>query len=247
MKKITRLLALWLCLLMLTGTAGAEKLTDEQLASYYQNSVMVGDSIPRMLRNYIAVLQEKDPEYLADLRFFTQYSYKLRSAARETIDPEEVNLLYKGEDYTLCQLMEALQPEKLFILAGLNDKIGEKINAGMEYVEQIMALMKQYAPDTEVHFISLLPVTYRVEEERPNLQQKWDAYNAALEKKCGEVGAIYVEVAGPLKNEDGQLRFALSHDGLYHLNDDGNAILLRTLLDFAQTRYEAGLWTPDDQ
>ena len=56
-----------------------------------------------------------------------------------------------------------------------------------------------------------------------------------------------MEVAEPLKNEDGQLRFALSHDGLYHLNDDGNAILLRTLLDFAQTRYDAGLWTPDNQ
>ena len=246
MKCAKRLCALLLCVLMLLGAAGAERLTDQQLMSYYQDAVVVGDSLPRMLKNYLSARQEEDPSFFEGLRFFTYYSYRLRSAAREFPDPEEVNLVYKGTDYTLCQLMNLLRPGKVFILAGLNDKIGEKPEAGMQYVEEIMALMAAYAPDTQVYFFSLSPVTYRVEQERPHLQEKWDAYNAMLKEKCEAVGALYVEIAEPLKNEKGLLPLSLSHDGQYHLNDDGNAIWVQILLDYAQGRYDAGFWDPEN-
>lgn len=241
---IRRFCALLFCVLLLFCTANAERLTDHELSLYYQNSVVVGDSIPRMLRNYLTGLQENDPELMAGLRFFTYYSYKLQSAALELPDPEAVNLVYKGADLSLCQLMSELKPNRLFIQAGLNDKIGEKIDTGMNYVDDIMTLMQRYAPDTTVYFFSLLPVTYRVLEERPGLQEKWNAYNQRLAAKCEEVGAVYVEIAEPLKNEEGLLPLSLSHDGLYHLNDEGNAIWLQTLLDFAQNRYDAGSWSP---
>lgn len=246
MNMFKRLCALIFCVLMLSGTAGAERLSDQQLMTYYQNTVVVGDSIPRMLRNYIAGKQETDPAFFADMRFFTYYSYKLRSAAREFPDAEEVNLVYKGTDYTMCQLMGILKPDKAFVLAGLNDKIGEKIDKGMEYVDEIMRLMAQYAPQTKVYFFSLTPVTYRVEEERPKVPAQWNEYNARLREKCEEVGAIYVEIAEPLKNEKGLLPMDLSHDGQYHLNDEGNAIWVQSLLDFAQSRYDAGLWSPEN-
>lgn len=243
---IRRIGALVLCLLALGGAAGAERLSDQQLMSYYHNSVVVGDSIPRMLRNYIAGRQETDPAFFEGMRFFTYYSYMLRSAAREEPVEEEVNLVLKGADYSLCQLMNELQPDKVFVLAGLNDKIGEKIDKGMEYVAEIMRLMAQYAPETKVYFFSLTPVTYRVAEERPKLPEQWNEYNARLRQKCGEVGALYVEIAEPLKNEDGLLPMALSHDGQYHLNDEGNAVWVQALLDYAQSRYDAGLWSPEN-
>lgn len=246
MTLFNRLCALLLCGLMICGTAGAQRLSDEELMTYYQDAVVVGDSLPRMLKNYLSARQEEDPSYFEGMRFFTYYNYKLRSAAREFPHDDEVNLVYKGVDYTLCQLMNLLRPGKVFILAGLNDKIGEKPEKGMEYVEQIMALMEKHAPDTQVYFFSLSPVTYRVEEKRPHLQEKWDAYNARLEEKCREVGALYVDIAQPLKNEKGLLPMSLSHDGEYHLNAEGNAVWARTLLDYAQSRYDAGLWSPEN-
>lgn len=244
MRLLTRFLALILSLLMIAGPACAERLTDQQLMTYYQDAVVVGDSLPRMLKNYLSAKQEDDPSFFEGMRFFTYYSYRLRSAAREFPDEEEVNLVYKGENCTLCQLMEKLKPGKVFILAGLNDKVGENPEMGMQYVEQIMALMQQYAPDTQVHFFSLTPVTYRVEQDRPELQSKWNTYNALLKEKCEAVGALYVEIAEPLKNEKGLLPLSLSHDGLYHLNDEGNAIWVQLLLDYAQSRYDAGYWDP---
>lgn len=246
MKWLHRFGALVLALVLLCPAAMAQRLTDQELSSYYSDAVVVGDSLPRMLRNYLSNLQSDDPTFFEGMRFFTYYSYRLKSAARETINDDEVNLVYKGQNYVLCKLMEKLRPGKLFILAGLNDKIGDKPETGMEYVEEIMRLMAQYAPDTQVYFFSITPVTARADRERPNLQKKWDAYNEMLKHKCAEVGAIYVEIAERLKNENGLLPAALSHDGLYHLNDEGNKIWVEILLDFAQSRYDAGSWKPGE-
>jgi len=245
---VKRFFALLICLVLLAGSACAERLPDEQLVTYYNKSVFVGDSLPRMFRNYVVnTVQKEHPDYFKDTKFYTAYSYQLYAASLEKPSSSKVNLTYKGYDIAMCRLMEKLQPEKLFILAGLNDKIGEKIDRGMEYIDKIMALMEKYAPDTQVYFFSLTPVTAAVEKKRPHLQEKWDAYNVALEQKCQEVGAIYIDIATDLKGENGFMKKGISHDGEYHLNDKGNAIWVQTLLDFAQGEYDANRWVPVDE
>ena len=97
----------------------------------------------------------------------------------------------------------------------------------------------------EIHKGDEILETYRVEDERPGLTEKWNEYNACLKKKCEEVGALYVDIATPLRNEKGFLPMEWSHDSQYHLNDEGNAIWVQTLLDYAQSRYDAGLWSPE--
>ena len=56
-----------------------------------------------------------------------------------------------------------------------------------------------------------------------------------------------MDLAAGLKDEDGFLPASLSSDGQYHLNKDGNDILARELLDFAQAEYEAGRWIPAEK
>lgn len=242
-----RFFAMLLCAVLLAGTAYAERLPDEQLVTYYNHSIFVGDSLPRMFRNYVVnTVQKEHPDYFKETKFYTAYSYQLYTASLEKPSSSRVNLTYKGYDTTMCRLMEKLKPEKLFILAGLNDKIGEYPDRGMRYVEKIMELMKEYAPDTQVYFFSLTPVTAAVNKKRPHLQEKWDAYNELLEQKCQEVGAIYIDIATNLKGENGFMKKGISHDGEYHLNDKGNAIWLQTLLDFAQSEYDALRWVPMD-
>ncbi len=244
MKKLT---ALFLCALFVMGwgCACAGKLTAGEMMAYYDDGIFVGDSIIRMLKNYVGFRQQEDSSFFADTGFYASYSYTLEAAATDGPAPNEVNLLFRGKETPLSQLVETLQPEKLFLLAGLNDRIGEYPEAGMAYVEAIVALVRQKSPDTQLHFLSLLPVTAHAESERPGLQKMWDAYNELLRLKCEELGVIYIDVATPLKNQSGYLSIPLSHDYRYHLNDDGNAILVNTLLDFAASRHEAGLWQPE--
>ncbi|MBQ8149693.1 MAG: SGNH/GDSL hydrolase family protein [Clostridia bacterium] len=240
-------IALFLCAFFAFGCSCGcgEELSADRLMSYYDDGIFVGDSIIRMLKNYVGFRQQEDATFFANTGFYASYSYTLEAAATDGPAPNEVNLLFRGKETPLSRLVEKLQPGKLFLLAGLNDRIGEYPEAGMAYVEAIVALVRQYAPDTQIHFLSLLPVTAHAESERPQLQKMWDAYNELLRLKCEELGVVYIDVATPLKNDSGYLSIPLSHDYKYHLNDDGNAILVRTLLDFARSRYEAGLWQPE--
>ncbi|MBQ8162137.1 MAG: hypothetical protein IJ083_15530 [Clostridia bacterium] len=238
-----------ICLLALCLTASpalAERLPDSVLATYYDGSLFVGDSLVRMLRNYIAPLQEEDPGFFRDVTFCTAYSYTMLAASQEHPMGSEdaVNLMFRGQEMSMVEIAGALQPPKLFFLAGLNDTIGRRVEAGMGHVERMMGFMDKYAKDTRVYFFSLTPVTNAVEQVR-HLQDDWDLYNEALKEKCGEVGATYIDISTPLKGSDGLLPMALSQDGEYHLNEEGNAVWVQALLDFAQSEYDAGRWVPD--
>lgn len=253
MKKGCLLLVI-LLLLSLMGTAfgedvSAERLPDDVLMSYYDDTVFVGDSLIRMFHNYVKDRRKKEPDFFPGIKFYDSYSYQLRTAALEWVNAEKANLRYKGSDEVMCKIMRDLKPDKLFILAGLNDNFAREVNGvegvdrGMRAVTKIMELMEKYSPTTQVYFFSMTPVTQKVENKR-HIREKWDEYNARLEETCRELGAIYVDIATALKDENGLLPNAISNDKEYHLNDAGNAIWAQTLLDFAQGQYEAGQWTP---
>ena len=59
-----RLICLILLLALLGSAAQAEPLPDEQLMTYYSGALFIGDSVIRMLGNYIRPLQKKDPLFL---------------------------------------------------------------------------------------------------------------------------------------------------------------------------------------
>ena len=242
-----RLLLILLCILLVFPAALAEdaqekeRLPDEVLWTYYDNSMFVGDSMVTIFRNYVRSQQEENPAFFSGISFYAVAKFQLKVAGREGVGGSEVQLRYRGSEATMGQIMEAEQPGRVFILAGLNDRIHAHLDRADLYVDRIMSLRDRYAPDTKICFFSLAPVTKKVGAKR---QQGHDEYNAWLEAKCASVGAVFIDIATGLKGEDGFLRKSLSSDGEYHLNDEGNAIWAQTLLDFAQSRYEAGLWTP---
>ncbi|MBR5109265.1 MAG: hypothetical protein IK099_03635 [Clostridia bacterium] len=247
-------IAVLLCLLTLVANAWAfseetpARLPDETLMSFYDQSVFAGDSTIRMFRNYVKERQEKEPSYFSGIRFYSAYSIQLRTLGLEWVNSELTNLTYKGSDEVLCEIVQRIKPEKVFILAGLNDnfakeKNGEGIDRGMRYVGNIMKAINKHAPGTQVFFFSLTPVTQKVEDTR-HIQALWDQYNERLEQTCLELGATYIDIASALKDENGLLPKSITSEGEYHLNAEGNAIWAQVLLDFAQAQYEAGLWSP---
>ena len=228
------------------------RLPDETLMGFYDNAMFVGDSLVRMFRNYIKERQKQDQGYFSGTVFYSSYSYQLRLAAKEKPwSGDKANLQYKGKDETLCRIAKKEQPARILILAGLNDNFTQNVDGedgmdrGMRYVGQIMELLGEYAPEAQVYFFSLTPVTKEVEKKR-HVRDRWDEYNALLEARCAELGAGYIDIATPLKDEDGLLPKDRTADGEYHLNDRGNEIWAQTLLDYAQAQYEAGNWIPEE-
>lgn len=243
-----RLLIILLCLLLAAPAACGERLPDEQLITYYDQAFFVGDSLCEMLRYYVnGVVRREHPDYFRDVKFFTAHGYKLETAALRRPSYTETNLMYKGGAITVCGLAEKLQPEKMFILVGMNDRIGDHIDQGVAWIDTIIAMVQEVSPDTTLHFFSLTPIAAQVEKKALGRQEKWDAYNAALKEKCADAGVHFIDIATGLKGEDGLLAPALASEDGYHVNNDGNAIWVQTLLDFAQSQYELGLWAPADQ
>ena len=53
----------------------AERLSENQLASYYDGAVFVGDSITAQLLVYVREKQQKDPGFFSNVKFLTAQSY----------------------------------------------------------------------------------------------------------------------------------------------------------------------------
>ena len=245
---LAKRLVLWLALLLSLACAlpgGAEKLTQAQLISYYDNAVFVGDSITAQLLVYMRETQRKDPDFFPKVKFLTAQSYSLYTASRKNLLSGKPNLKYRGEEMPLCRILKELKPSKALILLGTNDYIGETIEKGITYDERIIDLAAEFAPDTQIIFESLTPVT-RAFCKRKDYRALWDNYNEALEKMCAERDVPYIDISTALKDEEGYLRENLSSDGKYHLKPEGLQLWLDALLDFAQNEYDQGRWTPEE-
>ncbi|MBR5345378.1 MAG: hypothetical protein IK127_06090 [Clostridia bacterium] len=244
-----RLLIILFCILLLFSSGWAEdmpvkeRLSDEILYTYYDNCLLVGDSLVVGFRLFVRSEQANNPGFFSGLKIYAVDSYLLHSASTEAISGVGPQLRYNGNDVTLAWLMGKLQPRRVFILAGLNDDVHIHMDRAERYIDRIMALRDKYAPYTEICFLSLAPVTKKI---GPKRQQGHDEYNAWLEEKCAAIGAVYVDIATGLKGEDGFLPNEICRDGEYHPNAAGYAAWAQEMLDFAQSRYEAGLWVPAD-
>ena len=147
---------------------------------------------------------------------------------------------------TMYEAVKRFKPKRAFILLGLNDPVGIKVDKAIGWVEDIFRKMEEMGPDTAVYFLSETPVTiqYEIKRDREGYQLSLDEYNEKLKKTCEENGGFYIELAEALKDENNFLREECSSDNICHLSDEGNAVLIQVLKDYAQEQYDQGLWDP---
>ena len=245
MRKLTAAILLLILLLGAALPSSAERLSQNQLISYYKGSVFIGDSITAQLLVYVRERQKDDPKFFEGVKFMTAQSYSLYTASRKNLLSGAANLKYQGSEMPMCRILQKMNPPRALILLGVNDYIGETIEKGVGYCERILDLCADFAPDTEIIFQSLTPVTTSFCRKK-DYRTLWDQYNEALKAMCDERGAAYIDIATRLKNEDGYLDKNFSNDGKYHLNPKGLQMWIDALLDYAQEQYDKGLWTPEE-
>ena len=241
-----RLIAWILCLILICPLARAERLSEKTLLSYYDDCLFVGDSIMQGFVRYRSTMRQRDPAFLENLTVVCTSSISLYTASRHVMDQESY-FLYRGMKCSMYDIVKTLKPKRVFILLGLNDPVGLKIDKAMSWIEYIIESMPSYSKNTEVCFFSHTPVTetYCRTKKREGYPDKIDEYNSRLREICSRLGATYVEIAEPLRDENGFLAAAYTSDNLCHLNDDGVALWIQTLMDYAQEQYDAGAWVPE--
>lgn len=109
-------------------------------------------------------------------------------------------------------------PAKIFLLIGTNDlSHGESVADVNAKIAEILETIGTQAPDARVYLQSVLPV-YGEDSARKNKRIR--ALNAQIDDLDTLRHVTYVDIATPMRNEEGELRSEVSTDGL-HLNGKG--------------------------
>ena len=115
------------------------------------------------------------------------------------------------------------QPEKLFLLIGINDlsmDIPEAIVA--DNVKKIITRLQRESPGTLIHLQSILPLNPHMDGflQHFGKQDKVLMCNQLLSKTAGETGVTYINLFPYFLNRELLLRENLTYDGI-HLNRQG--------------------------
>ena len=232
------------------------RLPDDVLMTYFDGAMFVGDSQIAKFRNFVKKKRKDDPDYFKNIDFRAENAYKFRFVAYEKIPSGEMKYAHlkdDGKKVTLYYLAGKLRPDRIFILAGINDmlttdyKNESGVERAMRYVRGAAELIGKASPGTKVYFITQMPVTrdyVQGTNHAKAVTERWNAINEAIAAESDELGITLVDLASGLKDENGLLPLKYCADGLCHLNDAGYEIFAAELLDFAQSEYEAGNWIP---
>jgi len=148
-------------------------------------------------------------------------------------DPGVVNRGIAGDNTfgLLHRLQEVIdrRPAKLFIEAGIND-IGQGVPVGMitGNIATIVGLVRVKSPGTMIYVVSVLPSNENARVDYPEIYGKNAVVREVdrqLQQHAKEEGFTYIDLAGRLMDQSGNLdkKYA-QKDGL-HLNKEGYAVL----------------------
>lgn len=123
-------------------------------------------------------------------------------------------VLYERMDHVV-----ATQPEKVFLMTGINDLRGRSSEDIAQTIAKIVNRLNQESVHTQVFVHSILPVNNTV-KDTGRTNKDIVSLNTELEKVCETNDCHYLHVHGHFINEDGHLKEHFSHDGV-HLNGAG--------------------------
>ncbi|MBQ7183031.1 MAG: hypothetical protein IJR97_03525 [Clostridia bacterium] len=218
--------------LLLTVCAHAEETAEEDTRDKYEiffdHTVFLGDSVTTQLRTYA-----REKKLLPGAKFLCVTNYNLGLACRTSLNDAEAQLTLRGMRVTTPEGLKMLQAEKVFILLGLNDHAGSNLTVDMERYSRIIDHIRKVLPDVMIVAQTVTPIQKRLQGKTLN-QENMNSFNEALEALCAEKGVYFLDIASPLKDEEGFLNTAYARDRSdnVHLNDAGLKVWTDTLYAF---------------
>ena len=132
-----------------------------------------------------------------------------------------------------------LEPSKLFINIGTNDLSDTRIEMStvMKNYEYILRETIKRVPDVKIYLMAYYPVNPEAatEETRECLKirsnEKIDAANEEVKKLADKLGAKYIDVNAPLKDEKGRLKAEYTYEGI-HIKEEGYKAIYPLVKDY---------------
>jgi len=189
--------------------------------TFFNDAVFIGDSVVVALKNYVAVGGD-----FGEALFLCRPSYSARHAVDRTM-----YLTYRGRNVTVPEALTISEAKKVFIMLGMNDVGVIGYEKSMEYMEKLIASVREACPELQIFFMACTPI-YVSGQTGWLTNANMDAYNELLKTYAEENGCFYIDTATPMKDPYGGLIGEYSSDMYVHLNEKGCRLWTRILKDF---------------
>ena len=148
-------------------------------------------------------------------------------------DKKIVNLGYCGDIIpgmiNRIEMVKAVSPEKIFIMAGTNDLVHVSIEKYVERYDSLISGLQRNLPDAKIYIQSVLPANHELASDYiPNAKVK-DG-NDAIKKLAESKGCTYINLYD-LYEVEGEMKKELSRDGI-HLKPEAYDIWAEAIREY---------------
>lgn len=189
--------------------------------SYFDDVLFVGDSVSEKLRTFVLKKRRDDPGYMGGAQFFTGVSFGSRTAIRAVTDSSK-HPTYNGKKMTIEDAVVASGCGKVYIMLGMNDA-AFGIDKAVENMLEVIRRIKEKAPDVKIFIQSATPRMYGTNPTTKELF-KYDIVLYEAVKQLADQDVYFVDVAFPMRDEEGNLKEKLCSDTAsmaLHLSNSG--------------------------
>ena len=211
----------------------AARLDAGEFDAYFDDAVLIGDSLTWVLSNHVNRRRKTEPGYLGDAHFMGVVSMNVRNASSNRAYDQGVTFRYRGRAVSIVEGIQAYGAKKVFILLGTNDIDSHPMEGMEEYFAKLIELLQRECPDVEIIVQSILPITRAYAKKIRVPIDKWNGFNDAVEEVCRRYGVTFLRFSQELMDEEGYLPETLSSDNEYHLSGEGEDIWVRALRLYA--------------
>lgn len=193
----------------------------KQVLHFFDDAAFIGDSIMCKLQRY-----HMEHGTFGSAVFFAAVSYSVRHAVDNTM-----YLMYRGKNMTPQDALAACGAKKVFIMLGMNDVGILGVDKSLDYWAIMVQRIREKNPDIQIYIQSCTPVYIPAQTQKIN-NEKMDAYNARLIEFAKENDCHYIDIATPMKNDEGGLKEEFCHDFYVHVNLDACDVWAQALKDY---------------
>lgn len=193
----------------------------DEVLSFYEDAVMLGDSITYGFMKY-----EARNGRLGSPRCLCRGSLGIRNLLTHNLD-----LYYQGAPTPLEDVLASVAPQKVFILLGTNDVMVRPADTVLSELDELLNRVLEKSPDLEIYLQSVFPI---VNENRNgnSINERIFAYNEALEAFAAEKNYHYVPITPYLVDHGPAFAHAYQQD-TYHPSYEGVCAWVDALRSYA--------------
>eukprot|EP01060_Flectonema_neradi_P027159 TRINITY_DN36790_c0_g1_i1.p1 TRINITY_DN36790_c0_g1~~TRINITY_DN36790_c0_g1_i1.p1 ORF type:complete len:262 (+),score=62.00 TRINITY_DN36790_c0_g1_i1:86-787(+) len=141
------------------------------------------------------------------------------------------NILYRLTDLRILDYVKST-PKKIIFMAGANDLEGTKIPVMIDGMQQILSIVKEKFPDSEVHVLGVFP---RISDDVPEdvLYSRVVEFNRLLKEVCCSMSVNFHNFGKNVIDAKGNTIRSMFVDNV-HFSDSGYDQLVKELMNILQ-------------